>query len=173
MSDCIADMLTEVGGWGIPVCLGGEATGETATEGGFHFEQINDAPTNITSNVSSQSSAEQIGAQFNDNSAQDNETPEPQEQVNEESIVEKNDEEILRIWCEVVPQAWAEFKEPKVVSQTVQEEAVRIDSQKTDSQEQVAQDQAPQKGFFNKLVIGGVVVVMAAVLGAVAYIKKQ
>ncbi len=149
MSDCIdfTDMLTEVGGWGIPVCLGGEATGETATEGGFHFEQINDAPTNITSNVSSQSSAEQIGAQFNDNSAQDNETLEPKEQVNEESVSEKIDQ--------VMQQAWTESKEPTVVSQT-------------------GQDHAQQKGFFNKWVIGGLAVgTVAAAAVITAFFKNR
>lgn len=165
MSDCIdfAAMLTEVGGWDTPLPFGLDCA--TARLGdGFHFEQRDDEQTNITSTTSSEPSEEQIGAQFNNNSAQDNKKLEPKEQVNEESIFEKNDE--------AMPQAWAESQGPKVVSQTWQEEAVSIDSHKTDSQEQAWQDHDQQKGFFNKWVIGSLLLGAAAIVG-ICYINKK
>lgn len=105
MSDCIdfAAMLTEVGGWDTRLPFGWDCVTDRL-EDGFHFAQRDDEQANITSTTSSKSSEEQIGAQFNDNSAQDNETPELQEQVNEEPV---------KTFEEVMQQAWTESQEQK------------------------------------------------------------
>lgn len=158
MSDCIdfAAMLTEVGGWDTPLPFGLECA-TTILEDGLHFAQIDDEQTNITSTTSSESSEEQIGVQYN-------ETSESKGQVNEEPV---------KTFEEVMQQVWTESNEPKVVSQTGQEETVRVDSQETGSQEQAEQDHAQQKGFFNKWVIGKFVLGTAAVVGVVFYIFKR
>jgi hypothetical protein len=159
MSDCIADMFAQVGGWDTSLPFGWDCVTDRL-EDGFHFAQRDDEQANITSTTSSKSSEEQIGAQFNDNSAQDNETPELQEQVNEEPV---------KTFEEVMQQAWTEPQEQKVAPQTGQEEAVSIDSQKIDSQ-----DHAQQKGFFNKWVIGGLAVGTVAVAAVItAFFKKS
>ncbi len=178
----IETMFAEIGGWDTSLPFGFKC--DTAClKDGLYFEQINDTSANITSNVSSVPSEEEIvgqhyevpkpfkqtddgqtditsttasvpseeeiGTPFNDNTAQDDEKLEPKGQVNEEPVTK---------FEEVMQQAWTESKESKAAPQT-------------------GQDHAPQKGYFNKWVIGcgvvGALGLVAAYLAKSLLSKKQ
>lgn len=189
MSDCIdfAAMLTEVGGWDTPLPFFGEQPDAHCTEPTLD-DQFGYMPTNITSNVFRRIE-EGIGSEHN-------KTPESKDQLSEDNrqilreAFRKIQFDITSPQTNQDSSAVDDHKHNVNVSDTNiklpdlkldqdsepfnSEIKVSISTSDQDliNQEKVVQEPAQQKGFFNKWVIGGVVVVMAAVLGTVAYIKK-
>ena len=170
----IETMFAEIGGWDTSLPFGLKC--DTAClKDGLYFER-NDTSANITSNVSSVPSEEEIVGQHYEVPKPFKQTDDGQTDITSTTASVPSEEEIGtpfndntaqddeklepkgqvneepgKKFEEVVQQAWTEFKESKAAPQTGQEETVRIDSQKTDSQEQAGQKTA-RLGFFERFM---------------------